>query len=59
MMAGMSETKVLIVKGLENRLYLIDFLPHLAETKPRRPIAVIGVNRIENQPVDRRPGGVP
>jgi hypothetical protein len=54
----MSEMKVLIAKGLENRLYLIDFLPHLAETKPRRLIAVIGVNRIENQPVDRRPSGV-
>ena len=57
-MAGMSEMKVLILMGLGSRLYPIDFLPRLAETKLRGPIAVTDVDRIEDQAVDQRLSGV-
>lgn len=43
----MSKIKVLIVEGLENGLYLINFLLYLAKTKSRRLIAGTSVNRIE------------
>jgi hypothetical protein len=58
MMAGMSEMKVLIVKGLGTQLYPIGFLPRPAETKLRGLIAVTNVDQIEDQAVDQRLSGV-
>ena len=57
-MAGMSEMKVLIIKGLGTQLYPIGFLPRPAETKLRGLIVVTDVDRIEDRVVDQRLSGV-
>lgn len=44
MMAGMSQIKVLILKGLGSRLCPIDFLPYLAVIKLRGLIVVNNVD---------------
>ena len=46
------------MKVLGTRLYPIEFLPRLAETKLRGPIAVTDVDWIEDQAVDQRLSGV-
>ena len=51
-MAGMSEIKVLIIKCLGSQLYLIGFLPLLAELKLQGLITVTDINWIEDQAVD-------
>lgn len=58
MMAGMSEMKVLIVKGLRTRLYPIGFLPRPAKTKLRGLIIMTDIDRTEDQTIDQRLSGV-
>jgi hypothetical protein len=48
MIAGMSEMKVLILKGLGSQLYLIGFLPRLAEIKLRGLIVMTDIDRIKD-----------
>jgi hypothetical protein len=48
----------MIVEALGSRLYLIGYLPYLAETKLRDPRAAIDVGWIEDQVVDQRLSGV-